>query len=278
MISPPFKWPGGKRQLLDTLFPLFHGATRIVEPFFGSGIVSANAGLPFVAGDVNRRLVGVHRDIRDCPDDVIAACRPLFDGGNDEARYYAARDEYNDGAEGLRCTALFLYLNAYGFNGLYRENSKGGFNVPFGTNKDKAVDAGLFEAWSRAMRRGTVQCSPWQETIREARAGDVVYLDPPYAPASPTASFASYSAGGFGWEAQRELADAIPGLVALGCRVVVSNHDTPEVRALYSGASRIITREVRRSISCGERGKAAEVVAVFGEAPEVGQLTLGLDP
>ncbi len=264
MILSPLKWAGGKSGLLERIVPHLSGATRLVEPFFGSGVVGANAGIPVIAGDASTRLVEFHNVTREWPEYLFGQVLPLFAGGNTQERYLAARTEFNRTTSPVRRAALFLYLNRHCFNGLYRENKKGEFNVPFGSYTNVELDAKRLGEWSAAMKGIKLINSDFGAIMTATEPGDVVYADPPYVPLTPSASFTAYSAGGFGEPEQRRLAQAARRCQERGVKVVVSNHDTPLTRELYAGA-RIESFPVRRRISrdATNRAPAQELLAVF---------------
>lgn len=256
-VAAPFlKWAGGKRQLLPQLrrfVPARFGNYH--EPFLGSAALffdlwSRGRLQAARLTDTNAALVGCYEAVRRDPDALIAALR-LLDEGHREGgadHYYAARATFNaasaqwlasDGgvrSYPLDLAALFVYLNRTGFNGLYRLNASGAFNVPAGRYRNPRIcDADGLRAAAAALQAPgvTLADAPWEHVLDAAEADDFVYLDPPYAPLSTTARFTSYTAGGFGDDEQRRLADAVIGLARRGCHVVLSNSTAPLVAALY---------------------------------------------
>jgi DNA adenine methylase len=228
--------------------------TRYVEPFFGSGAVFFDLlnqgrlrGLDVRLADVNRDLVGAYSTLRDEPDAVIGALEEL---AHDYRRrgveaYYDVRDlRFNprraaNGRYTPDLAAMLIFLNRTGFNGLFRLNSRGGFNVPAGRYTDPRIcDPDHLRSVSRAF--GTpgvaIQLRPFEATLADARAGDFIYCDPPYAPLSRTANFASYTAGGFSAIDQRRLQQAVIGACTRGAHVVVSNSSAPEICEAYTSA------------------------------------------
>lgn len=225
---------------------------RYVEPFFGSGAVFFDLlnqgrlhGLDVRLADVNRDLVGAYSTLRDEPDAVIGALEEL---ARDYRRrgvdaYYEVRDlRFNprraaDGRYTPELTAMLIFLNRTGFNGLFRLNSRGGFNVPAGRYTNPRIcDPDHLRSVARAF--GTpgvsIELRSFEATLADARAGDFVYCDPPYAPLSRTANFASYTAGGFSPFDQRRLQQAVIAACARGAHVVVSNSSAPEICEAYT--------------------------------------------
>lgn len=256
-VAGPFlKWAGGKRQLLPQLrrfVPARFGTYH--EPFLGSAALFFDLwsrGRLHAArlSDTNAALVGCYDVVRRDPDALVAALRLLDEGhrlrGVDH--YYTSRTRFNAATAGWSASAggacpypvdlaaLFVYLNRTGFNGLYRLNASGEFNVPAGRYRNPRIcDPDGVRAAAAALQAPGVALAhaPWDHVLDAARADDFVYLDPPYAPLSTTARFTSYTAGGFGDDEQRRLADAVIVLARRGCHVVLSNSTAPIVAALY---------------------------------------------
>jgi DNA adenine methylase len=157
---------------------------------------------------------------------------------------------------------MFLYLNKTCFNGLHRVNRRGEFNVPAGKYKNpRILDAENLRAASTALARADVRCAGFEELLGSARPGDFVYLDPPYVPLTATASFTAYAQDGFGMAEQERLRDVYRELDRRGCKLMLSNSDTPAVRALYR-EWRIDVVMAPRAVSCDGAGRqaVAEVV------------------
>ncbi len=270
-MRPFFKWPGGKFKLLSRLVPLLPVGGRLVEPFVGSGAVFLNTvHSEVVIADANRDLMFLYRSLADRGEAFIEACRVLFTpGANSKEEYYCRRDAFNRLSEGDdRRSALFLYLNRHGYNGLIRYNAKGAWNVPFGAYaRPYFPERELRHALER-LSSGGVRCvaADFRETFGLVCAGDVVYCDPPYIPLSSTANFTAYAGMPFGWEEQEELAGCAERAARVGATVVISNHDTPHARRLYRNASVVHSFQVRRSISCRARKPVTELLAVYAHA------------
>lgn len=268
--APIVKWVGGKSRLLPELLsrmPAQFG--RYYEPFAGGAALFFRlAPTRAVLGDDNRDLINLYQTVGHKVEDVIrrlAVHRRL----HDESHYYEMRARWNDTKVSwthVDRAAAFIYLNKTCFNGLWRVNRAGHFNVPMGRYEDPpicAVDSLRLAAG--ALRRAELRCGHYRDAVADARSGDFVYFDPPYDPLTPTASFTSYTSGAFGQDDQRELAELARRLVARGCKVMLSNSDTPFVRSLYKGF-RIDRVRCSRAINsnAAKRGDVDEVV-ILGE-------------
>jgi DNA adenine methylase len=263
--APIVKWAGGKGRLLEQLTPLLPELReRYFEPFLGgAALFFALAPAQSFLSDVNPALVRTYKAVRVDVDDVLAELRLLAIEGTNEKAFYATRDRYNRG--GLRDAAhaaAFIYLNRTCFNGLHRVNKRGEFNVPYGRYAaPRIIDEPGLRAASAALARATILQADFAHVIEQARAGDFVYLDPPYVPVSTTASFTAYAKEGFRREDQQRLSNVFRELDSMGCHVMLSNSDSPLVRELYAGFNFDVVH-TSRAIACkGEsRGRIAELV------------------
>jgi DNA adenine methylase len=265
-IRPFLKWAGGKFRVLDRILDALPVGERLVEPFAGSAAVSLNAGFQtsFVA-DFNVDLINLYGSIKEDAGRFVAEAAALFDGSrNNRESFDALRGEFNNSSDAFRRSVIFVYLNRHGFNGLCRYNAKGKFNVPFGRYTNPGFTRNEIEAFGLAAQTMEFAHTDFLTTMSAARAGDVIYCDPPYVPLSVTSNFTSYAPGAFGFAQQKALAEKARECALRGVPVVISNHDTAESRALYQGAE-IHTFEVRRFISskASTRGNAPELLAIF---------------
>lgn len=270
MVEPILKWAGGKRQLLSELTAHFPDTySRYHEPFFGGGAVffhldPANGTI----NDISRRLTNFYTVVRDYPERLIKQNRTHE---HDEEYYYDARDRFNElrlvdnPSEQVRIqeASLLLYLNRTCFNGLYRENQDGEFNVPIGGYVDPDwVQAERIRAVHEALQETTIYNKDFEYIRDTANTGDLVYFDPPYEPVSTTASFNEYHAEGFGKDDQERLRDLVVDLDEIGVSVVLSN--SPPVAELYESYEAFDVSEVgatRAINSDGDnRGEVAEVI------------------
>ncbi len=267
---PFLKWAGGKSQLLPRIESLLPARIRrYFEPFVGGGALFFALRPPrAVLSDCNRELINCYRVVRDRAEDLICA---LGEHRIDERHYYRARDLDPDLLSPVERAARTIYLNRAGFNGLYRVNGDGKFNVPFGANAGAILcDAGNLRACSNALRGAELRTCDFGEATRAARAGDFVYFDPPYAPASRSSYFTAYTPGGFGWQDQERVAAVFAQLARSGVNMMLSSPDMPAVRALYRGFAAYRLR-ARRLINAqgGRRGPVGEILVLSGEAIEM---------
>jgi DNA adenine methylase len=239
MAEPILKWAGGKRQLLSEItarFPVEYDSYH--EPFIGGGAVFfALEPTRSSINDINARLVNFYKVVREWPEDLIAENKTHV---HSDEYYYDARDEFNElrniadktADEAVREASLLLYLNRTGFNGLYRENQSGEFNVPVGNyaNPDW-VRTDAIRAAHKVLQDTTIHNEDFGYVTDEVEAGDLVYFDPPYQPVSETANFNDYHAEGFDKDDQKRLRDVAVELRDAGAYVVLSN--SPPVAELY---------------------------------------------
>ena len=238
--APIIKWVGGKTKLLSELtarLPERFG--RYFEPFAGGAALFFRvAPERAVLSDLNADLIGMYRAVAHDVNSVIECLRRHRDQ-HSEAHYYELRERWNQQRPSWNAAeraAAFIYLNKTCFNGLWRVNRAGDFNVPIGRYTDPPICVPeALKAASDVLARADLQCGDYRKAVATAARGDFVYFDPPYDPVAPTANFTSYTANAFGPDQQRELAEATRMLVARGCRVMLSNSDTPFIRSLYKG-------------------------------------------
>ncbi len=256
------KWAGGKRSLTPAIIATFssdYSERRYHEPFLGGGAVFfAVKPRRGTVNDVNQRLVNFYRVVRDEPTSLIAEVSKY---PYEKDTYYALRDRFNGGElSPAEDAAILLYLNKTGYNGLYRVNSRGVFNVPFGTyNRPKIVSEDDVYAASKALRRVDLRCEDFSYLLDDAREGDLVYLDPPYEPLSRTSNFNTYSPNGFPWSEQERLAGVVRELDRRGILFTLSNSEP--VKRLYKGF-RVSVVHANRSINTktSGRGPVREII------------------
>ncbi len=273
MSTTPFlKWCGGKAGLLTQLYPLMPPDVRErrhVELFIGGGALffaREDVHGAFIA-DANPRLIATYHAVRDHVEDVIGALETLDRAHrvDPQGAYYLARTRFNampKRESSIRLAAHFIYLNRTCFNGLYRENKGGGFNVPMGSYKNPTiVDHTGLRRCALALRDTTIEVSTFEVSAEWCTPNDFVYLDPPYEPVSRTAAFTAYGAAGFDQDDQRRLAATYRALDDRGCKVMLSNSDVPFIRELYRDYQ-IDTVQARRAINSDptKRGPVGEVV------------------
>lgn len=276
-VNPLLKWPGSKRKIARFIDLAFRGPCRgvYVEPFLGSGAVYLHRrAVGTVRGaylsDVSEKLIGFHLAIQGEVERVIRELARM-PAGDDWADWYTdIRDQFNAGEPtGARHAARMLWLNRACFNGVYRENSRGEFNVPVGKyDRISLPSAARLREVSAALAGAKIEVADFRSVL--CRHADQVYCDPPYVPLSPTASFTSYSAGGFGLRDQAALMGAAANCVSNGATVVLSNADVPLVRELYPEERwKLYALEVSRSISRnGDGRKKTGEVLILGPRPK----------
>lgn len=260
------KWAGNKYHCLDNILSNLPRGQRLIEPFTGSAVVFMNANFEDnILAENNPDLVNLYKLIQQEGREFIAYCAQFFNGdNNNEHKYYQLREEFNYCLDKSRRAALFLYLNRHGYNGLCRYNSRGIFNVPFGRYKRPYFPSAELLFFHEQGHRAQFILSDFRNTFHQAKAGDVIYCDPPYVPLSASANFASYSPRKFTIQDQLDLAALARDAATKGVSVLISNHDTAFTREQYAD-SRIESFPVSRRISClaQNRHKVQELIAVF---------------
>jgi DNA adenine methylase len=271
IVPRPFlKWAGGKSQLLAQYSELFPKTYRnYYEPFLGGGAVFFNLRpkRSFLS-DINLEIINVYRCIRDQVEGIITQLHHHY-LHHDESYYYDVRSRVEETAEwfwtgnNVERAARILYLNKTCFNGLYRENSKGHFNVPIGRYKNPSIyDPDLLRACAKQLKTARIEPVGFEDVLRRARSSnDFVYFDPPYHPLNQTSSFTSYTRYSFNEADQIRLRDTFERLRDRGVHVMLSNSDCEFIRDLYSGFN-IHTIYASRNINSqgSKRGKITEVL------------------
>lgn len=263
--KPVIKWAGGKSNLLPRLLEIFpRRFHRYVEPFAGgaSTFLSLKPGTPAVLNDALLDLVATYRVIRQMPTELMHH----LDGmrARYSADYYRIVRDKSPELD-IERASRFIFLNKTCFNGLYRTNAKGKFNVPFGKRvKCPALyDRDNLLAVGDRLRGAEILHGDFEAVLDAAREGDLVYCDPPYAPVSKTASFAGYLPGGFTWRDHERLKHAAVRAAQRGATVVITNSATEPVRALYADLALTTVYAPRHINSKGNRrGRVPELVAV----------------
>jgi len=261
-IKPIIKWAGGKRQLIpqmitnlpekwNTYFEPFAGGLAMIVALRNMGRISKA-----VIGDTNPELISLYIEVRDNPEGLIEAMKSI-QYINERESYLSARKRFNAirGTEENRTdrSALFIYLNRHCFNGLWRVNSMGEFNVPFGRYSNPSLpDAAQIMGLSKILQDVDIRYCDFETTLSDVQPGDFVYLDPPYEPVTRTSNFTSYTKNGFTPLHQLRLRDVCRKLDSLGVMFMVSNSLSPSIMELYSeftikkvGANRSINRDGR---------------------------------
>jgi DNA adenine methylase len=269
LLQPFLKWAGGKRQILPVLreylpksFKNYH------EPFVGAGAVLFDIQPSKAAiNDINFELINCYQVIKDSVEELI---EKLCVHINEKDYYYSVRDldrkEEFKSLSPIERASRILFLNKTCYNGLFRVNSDGQFNVPFGKYKNpKIVNEIVLRAVNNYLNNNSVSIMnvDFEEAVKGAKKGDLIYFDPPYDPLSDTSSFTGYNLHGFRKEDQVRLRDLFVKLSDKGCFVALSNSSTQFIRDLYKDF-KIVTVEANRAINsvASGRGKIEEVLVL----------------
>lgn len=269
-VSPFVKWAGGKRQLLAQIRERMpRGYNRYYEPFIGGGAVVFDL-LPENAliNDINEALINAYVQIRENVDSFLANINRIDSaiGEDGKAYYYSMRNLYNMKLEkmeyDIELAALFVFLNKHCFNGLYRVNSKGLFNVPYNNSKRVSYDEESIRMTSDYLKRVTITTGDFEDACRNAGRGDFVFLDSPYAPLNPT-SFESYTKEGFTLESHERLARLYDELTERGCYCMLTNHNTELIEQLYGNKGYTISVvNVKRMINSDANNRKGQEVII----------------
>jgi DNA adenine methylase len=271
--QPFLKWAGGKSQLLAQFEPFFPKLIRnYCEPFLGGGAVFFHLKARFpkmraMLRDNNKELINCYEVVRDQVEGLMKALDEHRENfrAQGEPYYYQVRGRAA-AAGPLERAARMIFLNKTCYNGLYRVNNKGQFNVPIGSYRPDRVslyDPANLVAASHALHGVDLKVQDFGKTLASVESGDFVYVDPPYYPLSRTANFTSYTQEDFGAAEQERLTALVTEAAKRGARIMLSNSDTPTTRRLYHGF-RLETVQARRAVNCdgAKRGRISELVAL----------------
>lgn len=269
-VMPFVKWAGGKRQLIPQIRERMpEKYNNYYEPFVGGGAVIFEL-LPSDAliNDVNRALMNAYRQICNKPEAFLKAVNRLDEEMWEDGReyYYSLRKSYNDklvrAEYDIELAALFVFINKHCFNGLYRVNGKGLFNVPYNNSRRASVDEKSIMAASEYLRGVTIQDGDFEKACEDATEGDFIFFDSPYAPLNP-ASFESYTKEGFDIESHRRLAKLYDELTGRGCYCMLTNHNTQLINELYGNKGyKIDVVSVKRMINSDASNRVGEEVII----------------
>lgn len=266
-MRPFLKWAGGKYRLVERIKKKLPSGKRLLEPFAGSCALTLNTDYPdYWLNDINQDLISLYHVLQQDGPHFIAFCKTYFASRFNTAEvYYDLRNQFNQERDSQTKAALFLYLNRHGYNGLSRYNSAGEFNVPFGRYKKPYFPEEELQFFHEKLKKAHFTSWDFEAMMLSAKAGDVIYCDPPYVPLNQTSNFTAYSAGGFGEKEQRRLAQVAARIAANGVKTIISNHYNEFVTQIYRDAT-IEKFPVRRFISCNgdNRQEVDEVLAIFG--------------
>lgn len=258
-VTPFLKWAGGKQWLVPTLQPLLSGPGRYIEPFLGGGSVffALRPRSRALLTDRNRDLIQTYQAIKDNVSGVISALNRF---SYTERCFTTVRN--SEPKTEVESAARLIFLNRTCWNGLYRVNLQGKFNVPMGqfSNPDFKVTDRLIAA-SEALAHATLRCADFATTCATAKRGDVVYLDPPYTVTHGQNGFVRYNEKIFSWKDQQRLAMLATELSQRGCKVIVSNADHFSLRRLYSDfRTQVISRKSLIAAEAGKRRPVTELL------------------
>lgn len=269
LLSPILKWVGGKRQLLSEIIPLIdESCDNYVEPFIGGGAVLFRLQpKKAIINDYNTELINVYRTVRDDLDGLVALLKE-HEKYNSSDYYYEVRALDRtpdfDKMSNLEKAARIIYLNKTCYNGLYRVNSLGQFNSPYGKYKNpNIVNEVVLRAISKYLNGNeiSIRSGDYKDVLNNIEKNSFVYLDPPYMPISSSSSFTGYTEGGFGYDKQVELKEECDKLNSKGVHFLQSNSDCEEIRELYKAYS-IKVVKAKRAINSDakKRGQINEVL------------------
>lgn len=262
--KPFLKWVGGKSGLLSQLERFIPSDfCRYYEPFLGGGALffRLRPSRAFL-NDINETLISTYRHIKENPEKVMASLKKLesqyFDADTKGKNklYYDVRVRYNSNKVGsLNRSVYLMFLNKTGYNGLYRENSTGGYNVPFGKYKKPAIlGNGNIMAVHKLLKHTALTHKPFHQAVKNAKKGDFIYFDPPYHPLNDTSKFTNYTEHDFTKKDQLKLRDVFRELDKKGCYVMLSNSHSKFITDIYKGYRQEVVM-ASRAINCKAHGR-----------------------
>lgn len=269
-VAPFLKWAGGKRQLLNQIKERMPKEYNdYYEPFIGGGAVLFEL-QPEKAtiNDINTSLINVYRQVKDNTEEFIELVKKLdSEMWEDGKEYYLdIREKYNDKLlkkeYDLELAALFTFMNKHCFNGLYRVNKKGLFNVPYNKSRRTSIEEDAVRETAKYLKTVNILEGDFEEACKGAKKGDFIFFDSPYAPLNPT-SFEAYTKEGFDVESHKRLAQLYDELTERGCYCMLTNHNTEFINELYSNKGyRIDVVSVKRMINSDASNRKGEEVII----------------
>jgi DNA adenine methylase len=272
-LKPFLRWAGGKSRITKLLANYVpENYDRYWEPFLGSGalyffLCPAKAYL----SDSNSALVDCYKHVKKFPEKISKKLQE-YGKKTSEDYYYEVRDLYNNSRPSVEQSARFIYLNKSNFNGIFRVNEKGEYNVPYGHKKSLAIPSlDEFKEISKLLKSATIKNHTFEQikNNKTLKSNDFIYLDPPYPPLTPTSYFTHYTAERFSWEDQEKAADLANVLSSKGCFIMISNSDVSKIRTLYKDWNLFKLPVVRWVAANGKRHKVNELVITNYE-PRIG--------
>ena len=269
-VAPFVKWAGGKRQLIPQIRERMpEKYNNYYEPFVGGGAVlfelqPANA----LINDINKALINTYNIICNEADAFLEAVNRLDEEMWEDGKkyYYSVREHYNDklmkSEYDVELAALFVFINKHCFNGLYRVNGKGLFNVPYNNSRRTSADENVIREVSKYLKCVKIINGDFEEACKDAKKGDFVFIDSPYAPLNPT-SFESYTKEGFDIESHKRVAKLYDELTARGCYCMLTNHNTELINELYGNKGyKIDVVSVKRMINSDASNRVGKEVII----------------
>lgn len=269
-IAPFVKWAGGKRQLIPQIRERMpEKYNNYYEPFVGGGAVlfelqPANA----LINDINKALINTYNIICNEADAFLEAVNRLDEEMWEDGKkyYYSVREHYNDklmkSEYDVELAALFVFINKHCFNGLYRVNGKGLFNVPYNNSRRTSADENVIREVSKYLKGVKIINGDFEEACKDAKKGDFVFIDSPYAPLNPT-SFESYTKEGFDIESHKRVAKLYDELTGRGCYCMLTNHNTELINELYGNKGyKIDVVSVKRMINSDASNRVGKEVII----------------
>ena len=269
-VAPFVKWAGGKRQLITQIRERMpEKYNNYYEPFVGGGAVlfelqPANA----LINDINKALINTYNIICNEADAFLEAVNRLDEEMWEDGKkyYYSVREHYNDklmkSEYDVELAALFVFINKHCFNGLYRVNGKGLFNVPYNNSRRTSADENVIREVSKYLKGVKIINGDFEEACKDAKKGDFVFIDSPYAPLNPT-SFESYTKEGFDIESHKRVAKLYDELTARGCYCMLTNHNTELINELYGNKGyKIDVVSVKRMINSDASNRVGKEVII----------------
>lgn len=269
-VAPFVKWAGGKRQLIPQIRERMpEKYNNYYEPFVGGGAVlfelqPANA----LINDINKALINTYNIICNEADAFLEAVNRLDEEMWEDGKkyYYSVREHYNDklmkSEYDVELAALFVFINKHCFNGLYRVNGKGLFNVPYNNSRRTSADENVIREVSKYLKGVKIINGDFEEACKDAKKGDFVFIDSPYAPLNPT-SFESYTKEGFDIESHKRVAKLYDELTARSCYCMLTNHNTELINELYGNKGyKIDVVSVKRMINSDASNRVGKEVII----------------
>lgn len=271
IITPFVKWAGGKRQLLEQIKERMpRKYNRYFEPFVGGGALLFDLKPELaIINDINASLINTYKIIAKEPEEFIRNIsildKNIISGGKEY--YYCSREKYNDKLMkeeyDIELAALFVFINKHCFNGLYRVNGKGLFNVPYNNSKNSSIEKNSILKASFYLRKIKILNGDFETACLEAKKGDFIFFDSPYVPLNPT-SFESYTKEGFDIESHKRLSILFDELTKKGCYCMLTNHNTEFIRELYGNKGyKIDVVSVKRMINSDATKRTGEEVIIY---------------